>query len=123
MSPSKPRGSGPLPKMKVVPKQTRIQALNDNVRTKNLQITELNRQLKAMAENHAKQQKVLQKKNRNLEKTLQQMEKLVKNTNKAAKVEPGTTDRATEDPKAGTDEPPAIGAAPANKEAKKKTVL
>lgn len=35
--------------------QKRVHALNDNVRSKNLQITELNRQLKATNENFIKQ--------------------------------------------------------------------
>ena len=53
----------------------RIQALSDNVKSKNLQITELNRNLAAMFETSQKSQKQMQRKNRELERQLKRIEK------------------------------------------------
>ena len=48
--------------------------MNDNVRSKNLQITELNRKLKQLTENSQKQAKLLNKKNVDLQKAMKQLE-------------------------------------------------
>jgi len=49
--------------------------LTESLRQKSVQVTELNRQLKATTENSQKAQRALQKRNRDLEKMMKAMEK------------------------------------------------